>query len=164
MRKEISKPFKRSVAKWISNISAGCDLGWDTAILERTKGNSRTRVCETEVYPVTEYLEIILETRQREMAFVWTQHRHCRVNRFGERNRWRCEWVFLWIEGTYNRVRGSFSLPLPTTPCKRVRTGHFVKATGPWPGNNEFESCVLMTCCIFTPLFRFIVNANSLRH
>jgi hypothetical protein len=30
-----------------------------------------------------------------------------------------------------NRVRGSFSLPLPTPPGMRVRTGRFVEVTGP---------------------------------
>jgi len=44
----------------------------------------------------------------------------------------------LWIDGEiktincgYNRVRGSFSLPLPTPPGVRVRTGRFPKTSGP---------------------------------
>ena len=31
----------------------------------------------------------------------------------------------------YNRVRAGFSPALPTTPCMRVRTGRFIKVTGP---------------------------------
>ncbi len=33
-----------------------------------------------------------------------------------------------------NRVAGGFSPPAPTTPCMRIRTGRFIKVTGPKPG------------------------------
>ncbi len=56
-----------------------------------------------------------------------------------------------------NRVAGGFSPPAPTTPCVRIRTGRFIKVTGPWPrifwGHNTKKKEVTFSRYFLCPLF-----------